>query len=271
MSPEDVVVDANTPLGTKTLHDYLEYARSGILVDITPTGGEAESEFELAVAAVLRNHGFEVEPQLGVAGFRIDIAVKHPNYLSAYLAAIECDGASYHSGVSVRDRDRIRQEILESLGWKDRIWRIWSTDWFRDPGRETAKLIAFLNELKATPLDGAYFVQPEEIVIFPTAPPAPAAQLTLEGLGVTIVETEDDEPEIEVGDTCFYSLVTDPERELTIKITANRNNLTAGLISEMHPLAQAMLGAHIGDEVFLTDERGQRTYIVKNIIKAGAI
>ena len=39
----------------------------------------------------------------------------------------------------------------------------------------------------------------------------------------------------------------------------------------MHPLAQAMLGAHIGDEVFLTDERGQRTYIVKNIIKAGAI
>ncbi len=170
MSAEDVVVDANTPLGTKTLHDYLEYARSGILVDITPTGGEAESDFEIAVADVLRNHGFEVEPQLGVAGYRIDMAVKHPNYLSAYLAAIECDGATYHSGVSVRDRDRIRQEILESQGWKNRIWRIWSTDWFRDPGRETAKLVAFLNKLKATPLDGAYFVHPETIVIPPTAP-----------------------------------------------------------------------------------------------------
>lgn len=270
MSPEEVVVDANTPMGTKTLHDYLEYARSGILIDITPTGGEAESDFEIAVADVLRNHGFEVEPQLGVAGYRIDMAVKHPNYLSAYLAAIECDGATYHSGVSVRDRDRIRQEILESQGWKNRIWRIWSTDWFRDPRSETAKLIAFLNELRGTPLDGAYFVQPEEIVIPPSGPAVPADQLTLEGLGVKIVETEDDEPEIEVGDTFSYSLAANPEREITVRITANQNNPSVGLISELHPLAQAMLGAHVGDKVTLTDERGQRTYIVRKIIKADA-
>lgn len=270
MSPEDVVVDTNTPLGTKTLHDYLEYARSGILVDITPTGGEAESDFELAVADVLRTHGYEVELQLGVAGFRIDIAVKHPYYLSAYLAAIECDGATYHSGISVRDRDRIRQEILESLGWKNRIWRIWSTDWFRDPARETAKLIAFLDELKARPLDGADFLQPEEIVNPSTAPVVPTAQLTLEGLGVTIVETEDDELEIEVGDTCTYCLATHPEGEIIVGITANQNDLNARLISEMHPLAQAMLGAHVGDEVTLSDEKGQRTYIVKKIIKANA-
>ncbi len=78
MSPEDVIVGPDTPQGTKTLRDYLEYARSGILVDITPTGGEAESDFEIAVAEVLRHAGFQVEPQLGVAGFRIDIAVKHP-------------------------------------------------------------------------------------------------------------------------------------------------------------------------------------------------
>ena len=268
MSPEDVVVDATTPLGTKTLHDYLEYARSNILVDITPTGGEAESDFEIAVADVLRTHGFEVEPQLGVAGYRIDMAVKHPNYLSAYLAAIECDGATYHSGLSVRDRDRIRQEILESLGWKNRIWRIWSTDWFRDPGRETAKLIAFLNELKATPLDGAYFVQSEEIVTPSTEPAEPATQLTLEKLGVTI---EDDEPEIEVGDKFYYCLATFPECMIIVRITANQNNPNAGIISEKHPLAQAMLGAHVGDEVALTDERGQRTYIVKKITKADAI
>lgn len=270
MSPEDVVVDANTPLGTKTLHDYLEYARSGILVDITPTGGEAESDFELAVADVLRNHGYEVEPQLGVAGFKIDMAVKHPNYLSAYLAAIECDGATYHSGVSVRDRDRIRQEILEGLGWKNRIWRIWSTDWFRNPGRETAKLIAFLNELKSTPLDGAYFVKPEDIVVPATAHGVLAAQMTLEGLGVSVVETEDDEPEVEVGDTIFYVLTVRPDHELSVRITVNQNNPTAGLISEMHPLAQAMLGATVGDEVVLTDERGQRTYSVKKIVKAKA-
>ncbi len=270
MSPEDVVVDAATPLGTKTLHDYLEYARSGILVDITPTGGEAESDFEIAVADVLRAHGFEVEPQLGVAGYRIDMAVKHPNYLSAYLAAIECDGATYHSGVSVRDRDRIRQEILESQGWKNRIWRIWSTDWFRDPRSETAKLIAFLNELKGTPLDGAYFVEPEEIVVSLSAQTAAAQTLTVEGLGIKIVETEDDEPEIEVGDEFHYFRPTLPEIVTIVRISANQNDPNAGIISERHPLAQAMLGAHVGDKVALTDERGQRTYIVKKIIKAEA-
>lgn len=268
MSPEDVIVGANTPLGTKILYDYLEFARSGVLVDITPTGGEADSDFEVAVADVLRNNGFEVELQLGVAGFRIDIAVKYPNYPSGYLAAIECDGATYHSGVSVRDRDRIRQEILESLGWKNRIWRIWSTDWFKDPGRETAKLIAFLKELKATPLDGAYFVQQEEIVIPPTEPPGEATQLTLERLGVKL-ETEEDELEIEVGDKCSYYQPASPEWVTIVTITTGQNNPNAGLISEKHPLAQALLGAHIGDKVFLTDEKGQRTYIVKKIIKAG--
>jgi len=268
MSPEDVIVGATTPQGTKTLHDYLEFARSGVLVDITPTGGEADSDFEVAVADVLRNNGFEVELQLGVAGFRIDIAVKHPHYLSGYLAAIECDGATYHSGVSVTARDRIRQEILESLGWKNRIWRIWSTDWFKDPGRETGKLIAFLKELKATPLDGAYFVQQEEIVIPPTEPPGQATQLTLERLGVKL-ETEEDELEIEVGDKCSYYQAASPEWVTIVTITTGQNNPNAGLISEKHSLAQALLGAHIGDKVFLTDEQGQRTYIVKKIIKAG--
>ena len=64
------------------------------------------------------------------------------------LAAIECDGATYHSALSVRDRDRIRQEILESLGWRGRIWRIWSTDWFRTPRQESEKLINFLEYLR---------------------------------------------------------------------------------------------------------------------------
>ncbi|MFZ4437198.1 MAG: AAA domain-containing protein [Syntrophales bacterium] len=267
MQPEDIIVDANTPLGTKTLHDYLEYARSGILIDITPTGGEAESDFELSVADVLRNHNFEVEPQLGVAGFRIDIAVKHPNYVSGYLAAIECDGATYHSGVSVRDRDRIRQEILESLGWKNRIWRIWSTDWFRNPGRETSKLIAFLNEIKNTPLDGAYFVKPEEIVVQTVRPATKTTQLTLQGLGVSVIETEDDELEVEVGDTVFYVIAEHPENEIKVRITSHQHNPTAGLIPQGHPLAQAMLGALVNDNVMLKDEHGRRKYVIKKIVK----
>ena len=148
MRPEDIVVDGTTPEGTKALRDYLEYARSGTLTVAQDNALEPESDFEVAVIDVLRARGYEVTPQLGVAGYRIDIAVKHPDASGAYLAAIECDGAWYHSALSVRDRDRIRQEILESLGWRGRIWRVWSTDWFRAPRQETEKLVSFLEDIR---------------------------------------------------------------------------------------------------------------------------
>jgi hypothetical protein len=63
-----------------------------------------------------------------------------------FIAGIECDGAPYHSGLSVRDRDHIRQTILENLGWN--IYRVWSTDWFADPARETAKLLSWLEQVR---------------------------------------------------------------------------------------------------------------------------
>ena len=148
MRPQDIAVDASTPEGTRALRNYLEYADTAVLPVERETGLPPDSDFEIAVMEVLKTKGYEVTPQLGVAGFRIDLAVRYPGHLSGYLAAIECDGAAYHSGVSVRDRDRIRQEILESLGWRGRIWRIWSTDWFRNPQAETQRLVDFLEGLR---------------------------------------------------------------------------------------------------------------------------
>lgn len=147
LRPEDILADTATPDGTKALRNYLDYARTGSLPTIEITDREPDSDFEISVMEMLKMRGYEVTPQLGVAGYRIDIAVKHPDAPGAYLAAIECDGATYHSALSVRDRDRIRQEILESLGWRGRIWRIWSTDWFRAPRQEFEKLINFLESL----------------------------------------------------------------------------------------------------------------------------
>jgi superfamily I DNA and/or RNA helicase/very-short-patch-repair endonuclease len=138
MRPEDIVVDKSTPEGTKALRNYLLFARDNILTQNEETDLPPDSDFEVAILDLLKGKGYEVVPQLGVAGFRIDIAVRHPDYKSVFLAAVECDGASYHSSVSVRDRDRIRQEILEGLGWRGRIWRIWSTDWFRNPSASSA-------------------------------------------------------------------------------------------------------------------------------------
>lgn len=95
----------------------------------------------------LCNEGFDCIPQVGVAGFFIDVAVVDPGNPGRYLMGIECDGATYHSAKSARDRDRLRQTILERLGW--RIRRIWSTDWFKNPHGELAPIIRELHELKS--------------------------------------------------------------------------------------------------------------------------
>lgn len=83
---------------------------------------------------------------MGTAGYFIDVGVKDPGKPGRYLMGIECDGAMYHSAKSVRDRDRLRQQILEGLGW--RIRRIWATDWFYDPNAEIKRIVRELNKLK---------------------------------------------------------------------------------------------------------------------------
>ena len=94
----------------------------------------------MAVAEALRLAGFEAVPQVGVVGYFIDIAVRHPERPGEFVLGVECDGAMYHSSKSARDRDRLRQEVLEKLKW--RLHRIWSLDWYRNPRRESDRLVA---------------------------------------------------------------------------------------------------------------------------------
>ncbi|WP_415941160.1 DUF3320 domain-containing protein [Streptomyces sp. 067-1] len=121
------------------LKRYLEYAESGPAVlarDVVQADAEPDSPFEESVLAVLRGWGYRVQPQVGVAGYRIDLGVRHPELPGAYALGIECDGAMYHSSKAARDRDRLREQVLAGLGW--RLHRIWGTDWYR--GRAAAEL-----------------------------------------------------------------------------------------------------------------------------------
>ncbi|MEK7993752.1 MAG: DUF4011 domain-containing protein [Planctomycetota bacterium] len=145
MDPGSIRVDANSSRGTQILKAYLEYAKTGILQQPKGAHGGPESDFEVSVGQLLQAKGYEVVSQVGVAGFFIDIAVKNARRPGAYLLGIECDGASYHSGRSARDRDRLRQMILENLGWK--IHRIWSTDWYKSRQREVDRLLSRIQQL----------------------------------------------------------------------------------------------------------------------------
>ena len=137
---DELELDASARHGVRALKHFLKYAETGELDIPRETGREADSPFELEVMLALRERGYQLEPQVGTAGYFIDIGVKDPEYPGRYVLAIECDGASYHSARSARDRDRLRQGVLETLGW--RFHRIWSTDWFRNPGKETERAVA---------------------------------------------------------------------------------------------------------------------------------
>lgn len=144
MEPSDILVGPRTSKGARVLRDYLQYAKTGQVPERTLVGGEPANDFEVTVGKAINDLGYQTVYQVGVAGFFIDIGVIHPDRPSEYLVGIECDGAAYHSSRIARDRDRLRQEILQSKGW--RIHRIWSTNWFHARVQEIDRLKRVLVE-----------------------------------------------------------------------------------------------------------------------------
>ena len=145
-SADELQVTRSDGRGVQALRHFLRYAETRELDIPDETGKAPDSPFEQEVIAALKEAGYETEPQVGAAGYYIDIAVRDPASPGKYMLAIECDGAMYHSSQSARDRDRLRQSVLEGLGW--RFHRIWSTDWFRNPQAELARAKQAIEEAK---------------------------------------------------------------------------------------------------------------------------
>ena len=139
--------------GVRLLKHYLDYAERGVpaldaVCELDPDV-EYGSPFEEQVARTLTNMGYTVHKQVGCSGYRIDLAVVHPDRPGHYAVGIECDGASYHSAATARERDRLREQVLSNLGWT--LHRIWSTDWFRAHPREVARLKQAVDAAIAAP------------------------------------------------------------------------------------------------------------------------
>ena len=140
--------------GVRDLKHFLEFAERGpraLAEAHHGSQGDFDSPFEASVAAALRRKGWQVHTQIGASSFRIDLGVVHPDFAGRYLAGVECDGATYHRSATARDRDKLREQVLRGLGWQ--IVRLWSTDWWVDPGgtleRVHARLVGLLEEERA--------------------------------------------------------------------------------------------------------------------------
>ena len=137
--PSDIEGGPGKSRGVNAYKDFLSYAVTGSYDD----GGiiherSPDSPFEIAICRHIEAMGLEAVPQVGVAGFFIDIGVRLREGDKSFILGIECDGATYHSANSARDRDRLREEVIRSRGWN--IHRIWSTDWFLNQKAELQKM-----------------------------------------------------------------------------------------------------------------------------------
>jgi hypothetical protein len=150
--PGDIDLSRVSREGPRILKRFLDFAKSGQIEQSAPTGETADTPFEEDVADVIRSLGFVADPQVGSAGFRIDLGVRHPDRPGTYIVAVECDGATYHHALWARERDRLRQDVLEQLGW--RFHRIWSTDWFYNRRAEIERLRSELNAAHEAAEDG---------------------------------------------------------------------------------------------------------------------
>jgi hypothetical protein len=147
--PSDIAVR-----GVQLLRRYLEFAARGpVALTADPTGAmgtmgaagatalDADVQDDLAadVAAVLAARGYDVVTTVGQLGYRIDLAVRDPERPGRFALGIECDGARYHESKVARDRDRLRHEVLEGLGW--RLHRIWGRSWYARRQSEITRLV----------------------------------------------------------------------------------------------------------------------------------
>ena len=147
-SRDDVPADGHPSAGFRLMYHFLRFMSSGG-TELTggPSRAHALNAFELDVKRQLEDAGLVLDSQVGVGGYRIDFAARHPDLPGRHVLAVEADGAAYHSGHTARERDRLRQSALERRGW--RFHRIWSTDWFNDAPGEVQKVLDAFNQALA--------------------------------------------------------------------------------------------------------------------------
>jgi very-short-patch-repair endonuclease len=171
--------------GPRLLRDFLAYAEHRRLGNtVLSAAADAESPFERDVYLELTKRGIKVQPQVGVCGYRVDLAILDPDVPSRFVCGIECDGVGYHSLETVRDRDRLRQQVLEDRGWI--IHRVWSTDWFKDRTGQIERLVGLIQQARDRVLGEEAQRQEERVawakvernVPKTTPPPAPRLQVT---------------------------------------------------------------------------------------------
>ena len=269
----DIVVGKHPGVGI--LKRYLQYAETGRIEVGKNTGRDTESPFEDFVKRRLESHGYDVVPQVGVAGYRIDLAVRHPDNADHFVLGIECDGATYHSAKSARDRDRIREEVITGLGW--RLHRIWSLDWFSIQDKEMERLIGRIQtEIKKQPMfstsESLTLAIEDKVTNVERDRKETTVEEDVEAEGGGVFDEPEDKPGPEnicvcIGDTVIFHYVGSPDKSYSFTIVHGEYDINEGTISQRSPIGSALIGSTVGEEVDVVIGQDNKTIVLDEIQK----
>ena len=247
--------------GSAQLKDFLRFAAERSASSMARTeepAGDFDSDFERDVYDVLRASGYRVETQVGCGGYRIDLAVVHPTEPGVFALGVECDGAAYHSGATARDRDRLRQEVLEGLG--SRLHRIWSTDWTYDRAREIDRLLEAVDravregprpaEKPAMPAAPAPGVNGSTAATQPATPPLPSTAAAPADSGAHATESsrhEEDSPVVPYRRAELPVVSIDPEALHHASNAARVRELIVHVLGVEAPIHVDELSRRVGE------------------------
>ena len=142
--PSDIDLGRTESEGIRMIRSYIEFAMNGGATLASANQSTMPDDFVNAIYRFLSEKGYKVRQYVGCSGYKIDIAVEHPDLPEEFVAGIECDGLSYASARTARDRDRLRGAVLKNMGWN--LYRVWSTEWYHNPEIEGQRLLEFISQ-----------------------------------------------------------------------------------------------------------------------------
>ncbi|AFL53335.1 very-short-patch-repair endonuclease [Sinorhizobium fredii] len=233
ITDEDIDLERGKGKGIFAFKLFLHFARTGRLSMAARADRSMDSVFEEQVMAALQEKGYQVHPQVGIAGFFIDLAIADENVPGRYLIGIECDGASYHDARSARDRDRLRQAVLEDHGWT--IHRIWSADWFQRPKAELDRVVNAIERAKADMISGNSEAERNKRAV-------PVEVVMIERTNVTEIGLQ--QVGQDVDSSCFYK-----EAELRPEASTELHEAPTGLLVKLVKQTVEVEGPIHSDEI----------------------
>ena len=145
MKAEDIDLTRASGRGPAVFRAFLDYAQAGAPT-IAAQGSLADDKFPDVILAELKKKGYECQTHVGVAGVFIDLAVVDPSEPGRYLVGVVCDGNAYKTARTARDRDRLRDQVLQGQGWT--LHHLWCWDWFQRPAEQLQKLVDAIEAAK---------------------------------------------------------------------------------------------------------------------------